>query len=164
METIHLVEGPVGAGKSTLAQQLMFEHHAPHLDLDEWMVNLFAEDRPETDFMQWYSRCKDRCLVQIANVADSILTSGSDVVLELGLVRALDRKVMYEKLELFERHIRVYLVDAPEEVRRQRVLARNAQQGHTFKMEVPDSIFDIANRSWEAPDDEEMLARNIVVL
>ena len=48
--TIHLIEGPVGAGKSTFAARLSVAHEAPHLNLDEWIVTFIfsgpAERRP----------------------------------------------------------------------------------------------------------------------
>ena len=66
MPTIHLIEGPVGAGKSTFAAKLMHEHSAPRLNLDEWMVVLFRPDRPEgDDIMAWYAERKQRCIEQI---------------------------------------------------------------------------------------------------
>jgi adenylate kinase family enzyme len=36
MAKIHLVEGPVGAGKSTFVAKLCREHSAPSLILDAW--------------------------------------------------------------------------------------------------------------------------------
>lgn len=51
---LHLVIGPVGAGKSTFARELAKENSAVHLDLDAWMAVLFAADRPATDTMPWY--------------------------------------------------------------------------------------------------------------
>ena len=52
MATLHLVEGPVGAGKPTFAGQLSLVHEAPCLVLDEWMVTLYSPDRPNTGFME----------------------------------------------------------------------------------------------------------------
>ena len=51
MARIHLIEGPVGAGKSTFAAQLSGTYAAPHLALDDWMATLFVPDRPDGDIM-----------------------------------------------------------------------------------------------------------------
>ncbi|MDZ7670704.1 MAG: ATP-binding protein [Gammaproteobacteria bacterium] len=161
---IHLVEGPVGAGKSTYAARLGLDLAAPRLDLDEWMVVLFRPDRPETDFTQWYLERKDRCLSQIWNVASEIIASGSDCVLELGLVGRGDRAAFYERADAADYGRAVYLVDAPEETRRQRVRERNQLQSGTFKMAVSDEIFDIANRAWEPPDETECDERRIRIV
>lgn len=161
MATIHLIEGPVGAGKSTYAVGLGYEVAAPRLDLDEWMVTLFRPDRPESNFMQWYLDRKERCLAQIWNVASEIIESGTNCVLELGLVGRRDRAAFYEQADAAECKLSVYVVDAPEEIRRQRVRERNRRQAGTFKMAVSDEIFDIANRAWEAPDQAECEERQI---
>ncbi len=72
MARIHLIEGPVGAGKSTFAATLSERHAAPHLCLDGWMATLFGPDRPSAGVLDWYMERKDRCLEQICEV-DPIL-------------------------------------------------------------------------------------------
>lgn len=161
MAKIHLIEGPVGAGKSTFATRLGYELAAPRLDLDEWMVTLFRPDRPDTGFMAWYSQRKQRCIEQIWNVASAIVDTGSDVVLELGLVGYLDRASFYERVDASDYELAVYVLETPEGIRRQRVQDRNRRQGHTFKMEVPDDIFELANRAWEPLDEAECRDRQI---
>ena len=49
----------------------------------------------------------------------------------------------------------VHVLDAPLEVRRERVQRRNDEKGATFAMVVPDHVFEMASRLWEAPDDVE---------
>jgi predicted kinase len=158
---IHLIEGPVGAGKSTYAVALGHDLSAPHLDLDEWMVNLFRTDRPETGFMAWYLERKRRCIEQIWRVAAEIVGSGTDAVLELGLVGRRERAGFYERVDDADFELVVYVLETPEALRRQRVRERNRQKGGTFKMEVSDEIFEIANHAWEAPDASECRARSI---
>ncbi|MEJ2681019.1 MAG: AAA family ATPase, partial [Gammaproteobacteria bacterium] len=85
MSKIYLVEGPVGSGKSTFAEQQALEINAPHINLDSWMVNLFRPDRPTSGTMEWYIERKERCIEQIWLVAKSILDANFDVILELGL-------------------------------------------------------------------------------
>lgn len=164
MGTIHLIEGPVGAGKSTFALRLGHDLPAPRLDLDEWMVSLFRPDRPESDFMSWYLERKDRCLAQIWSVALEIIEAGSDCVLELGLVGRLDRTAFYQRADAADCKLAVYVIDAPEEDRRQRVRDRNRRHAGTFKMAVSDEIFEIANRAWEPPDEAECDARQIRIV
>lgn len=161
MATVHLVEGPVGAGKSTFAAQLARSHAAPRLILDEWMVTLFRADRPEADLMQWYGERKQRCIEQIWRVTCDLIDAGTSAVLELGLVQAQDRSDFYARIDAAEYPLRVYVLDAPRAVRRARVHARNDAQCGTFQMVVPDEIFESASDLWEPPDDLEIGARNI---
>lgn len=161
MSTIHLIEGPVGAGKSTFAAQLGLTHGAPRLNLDEWMATLFRPDRPETDFMAWYQERKRRCIEQIWQITCDLLDTGNSVILELGLIQKADREAFYSRVDGSEYALQVYVLDAPEAVRRERVQQRNATRGSTFQMEVPDEIFTLASRMWEAPDEVESRERDI---
>ena len=161
MATLHLIEGPVGAGKSTYAAKLALELSAPHLDLDEWMVVLFRPDRPDDGFMDWYAERKDRCIEQIWRVAQCVLDAGQDIVLELGLVQRVLREAVYARAELIDHELSVHVLDAPESIRWQRVQQRNEAADGTFKMVVPKEIFDVATGAWEAPDEDECVARNI---
>ena len=162
MPTIHLIEGPVGAGKSTYAAKMMHEHSAPRLNLDEWMVVLFRPDRPEgEDIMAWYSERKQRCIEQIWYVAQDLLDTGSDVILEMGLIFRQDREDFYARVDALDVPLKVYVLDAPKEVRRERVQRRNEEQSGTFKMVVPDEIFEFSSNAWQEPDEEECAARDI---
>ncbi len=164
MSIIHLIEGPVGAGKSTYAGKLSLQQQAPHLNLDEWMVTLFSPDRPEDGFMEWYGRCKQRCIEQIWDVSCELLNSCDAVILELGLVQLADREDFYRRVDGTDCELRVHLVDTPLEVRRQRVRDRNAQKSGTFKMEVSDEVFEMANSFWQEPTEEECVARSIRIV
>jgi predicted kinase len=154
----------VGAGKSTHAGKLSLTHAAPCLNLDEWMVILFRPDRPETDFMQWYSDRKSRCIDQIWRVACELIETGTDAIVELGLVQLADREDFYRRVDATNYTLKVYLVDAPVDVRRQRVSERNQLQGSTFKMEVSDEIFELANAAWQEPDEAECAERDIQIV
>lgn len=164
MATVHLIEGPVGAGKSTFAGRLAYSINAPHLDLDEWMVTLFAPDRPKEDFMSWYLETKHRCIQQIWSTTSAILDCSQDVVLELGLVRAIDREGFYRRVDETSYDLRVHVIDTPRLLRLQRVSKRNEKQTDTYKMTVSEDVFDLADGFWEAPTQSELRQRNIEVI
>ena len=155
MPKVHLIEGPVGAGKSTYSLALAGQVKGVHIALDEWFARLFSPDRPAGDFVSWYVQRKERLLEQLWSHTRRLLASGTDAILELGLIQhqarsAFCRRVQDEGFELV-----VYVVDAPLEVRRERVQRRNSEKGPTFSMIVPDHVFDIASDMWEAPDEVE---------
>ena len=160
MAQIHLIEGPVGAGKSTYAARVAFEHHTIHLDLDAWMVALFSPDRPTDGFMDWYTERKRRCTHQIWQVATELLESGQDVVLELGLVQRIDRHDFYARVDATDWPLTIHLLEVPYDQRLARVRARNQGSADTFKMVVTDEVFDLANRAWEPPDERELAQRD----
>ncbi len=49
-----------------------------------------------------------------------------------------------------------HFVDAPQEVRRARVAARNEAKGETFVREVPSEMFDMLEATYEAPAPAEL--------
>jgi len=92
------------------------------------------------------------------------MNSGIDAILELGLVQAADRQAFYRRVDGTDYPLQVYFLDTPLEVRRQRVRDRNAQKGDTYKMEVSDEIFEVANGFWQEPDEAESKERNIEII
>ena len=161
MAHLHLVVGPVGAGKSTFGLELARDHSAVRLTLDEWMAELFSPDRPDAGVMEWYVERTGRCIEQIWKVATRIIDVGTDVVLEIGLIQRRDRTRLYKRVHDAGLELKIYVLDAPREVRRERVEERNRVRGSTFAMVVPPHIFDLASDMWEPPDDAECSGRNV---
>ncbi|MEE9384276.1 MAG: ATP-binding protein [Nannocystaceae bacterium] len=155
MARIHLVVGPVGAGKSTFVAELCSTKTAIALDLDDWMARLFRADRPVHDVMPWYLERVERCIEQIWSVTESVLANDTDVVLEIGLIRRLDRQALYKRAEEGGHMLVVHVIDAPREIRRARGERRNQERGETFSMEVPPAVFELASDMWEPLDETE---------
>jgi predicted kinase len=83
-------------------------------------------------------------------------------VLELGLVGRAEREAFHHRVDGTHHALTVYLLEPPRDVRRQRVRQRNAERSGTFRMEVSDEIFDLADRAWQPPDASERAARRIL--
>lgn len=160
--TLHLLIGPVGAGKTTYAQQRIARSPAVLLDLDVWMVRLFGADpRPADGVMQWYLERRERCRGLLWALALQVLDCGTSVFLELGLLQRQEREACYAKARAEDIELRVYLIDAPREVRRERVLRRNENPG-PFTQVVPPEFFDRASDAWEAPSQAEKTTWSII--
>ena len=56
--------------------------------------------------------------------------------------------------------VKLHFVDVDPDTRWQRVQKRNAEKGDTFALEVTREMFDFMEGIWEAPDADEMEARN----
>ncbi len=156
---VHLVLGPVGAGKSTYARSLAAERGAVRLTLDDWMARLFRPDRPKEGWLEWYATRAARCVEQIWSVAREVVDRGGEVVLELGLVRQGQRLEFYEQVERAQCELTLHVLDAPREVRRRRVARRNEEQGPTYHAQVPLDIFELASDAWEPVSAQEQLGR-----
>jgi len=159
--TLHVLIGPVGAGKTTLARTRIAKAGGVLLDVDTWMVRLFGDDpRPVNGVLDWYLERRDRCRALVWDVASDTLDAGSDVWLELGLLTARERRDVFERAQTQDRPFVVHLLDAPREVRRARVLARNdADAPHT--QIVPLAVFERASDAWEDPTEAEIAHWNI---
>jgi predicted kinase len=155
MPRVHVIEGPVGAGKSTFASSLALRTRGVHMALDEWFVRLFSPDRPEGNFVPWYLERKDRLIELIWDHSRRILGSGSDVILELGLIQRQQRSEFCRRIRADAFDMVLYVLDEPRDIRRERVQLRNIEKGSTFSMVVPDHIFEVASDMWEEPDDIE---------
>lgn len=161
MATLHLVEGPVGAGKTVFAIQLGHELRSPPLVLDDWMVTLFQSDRPEEGLWPWYAERKTRCMSQIWTVACGLLDAGHDAIVELGLLKQADRMRFYQCADRRGYDYCVHVLDVPRAERWKRVAARNIEQGETFSMVVSADVFNLASDMWELPSASECAAHDI---
>jgi predicted kinase len=164
MARIHLIIGPVGAGKSTFAKKLSEEHRAPRLILDEWMALLFRPDRPEDGVFAWYRERTERCVEMILRVSESILATGTDVVLEIGMIFRADRLRLYQRVDAAQYPLAIYVLEASREARRERVEKRNLEKGPTFSMAVPPEIFEMASDLWEMPEKDELANRDARII
>jgi len=164
MPKIYLIEGPVGAGKSTFGLSLSKRLKVPCLVLDDWMANLFRPDRPETDVMLWYGERKERCIRQIWKIASAAIESGSDAIVELGLITEESRASIYAQAQAKGYELTIYVLEPDREVRRERVKMRNQEQGETFSMVVPDDFFELASDMWEPLTEAECAGQDVVFI
>lgn len=162
MATLHVIEGPVGAGKTTYANRLARETGAAPLVLDEWMATLFRPDRPAGEIWDWYAERKQRCITQIWHLAQAQLALGTDAIVELGLIRRAERRAFCAQARSACVTVRLHALDLPEAERRRRVQARNRDKGETFAMEVSDEVFAMASALWEPIDAAEQAECEVV--
>lgn len=157
-----LLIGPVGAGKTSYAQCRIARDPAVFFDLDSWMVRLFGDDpRPSGGVLDWYQERRERCRALIWDLSSNVLASGSDVVLEVGLLTAREREDFYERLRAQTDSLQILLVDAPRDVRRERVSRRN-ESGEAFVQIVPPEFFELASDAWEPPTEREIARWDII--
>ncbi len=153
--TIHLLIGPIGSGKSTYAQRRIVRSSAMFLNLDSWMVALYnGDDRPQEGLMGWYQERRDRCRALMWDVCLDAIECGTDVFLEIGLLGVMEREVFCERVHTEGIPLKVYFVDAPRDVRRERVAKRN-DAATPYTQIVPLEFFEYASDAWEPPSEDE---------
>jgi predicted kinase len=154
--TLNLIFGPCGAGKTTYAHTFARREKAVAFVLDDWMARLFGPDMPEPLQYDWMIERVGRCEAQIWATAAGVLASGTSVILDIGLMRKADRTRVREIAEATDLVLQFHFVDAPEKVRRARVLERNVVRGENFAIEVTPDLFDFIEGVYEAPDPSEL--------
>lgn len=154
--TLHVVFGPIGAGKTTYAHALARRENAVPFVLDEWGARLFGPDvQGALDFM-WMLERLGRCRALIWSTAIPVLAAGAPVILDVGAMRRADRDGIRQIAKDNGLTLKWHFVDAPQDVRRARVEGRNAAKGETFVHEVSPEMFAMIEALYEAPAPEEL--------
>ncbi len=146
---LHVLVGPVGAGKTTYAERRVAQSPAVFLELDSWMVRLFGADpRPPDDVLAWYLERRERCRALLWDVAVKAVDSGADVWIETGLLTEAERQAFFAKVRSLDIELQVFVLDAPRDIRRERVTQRNASPRPDTQI-VPPAFFERASDVWE---------------
>lgn len=160
MATLSFLVGPVGAGKSTLARQRAARSPSLFLDVDTWMVRLYGGDaRPAANVVAWYVERRERVRELIWTVAADALAAGVSVQLELGLVTAAEREAWFARA--VDVDVEITVVDAPRDVRRERVARRNLSASSDVQR-VPPAFFEAASDAWQPISDDERARWRVV--
>lgn len=155
---IHLICGSTGAGKTTYASKLRQQLGALHLSIDDWMVTLFAPDRPPQVTWPWIEERVLRCEQQILATALDLARTGVPSILDLGLQRTDQRRRVADRAAAAGVGVRLHFLDIDVTERWRRVEQRNDQQGETFRVKVTRPMFDFIETIWQPPTPEEMSA------
>ena len=154
--TLHLIFGPIGAGKTTYAHALARREGAVAFVLDHWGAHLFGPDVQGPLDFGWMLERLGRCQALIWSTATAVLGAGTSVVLDLGLMRRADRERIRKMAEEASLSMQWHFVDAPQEVRRARVASRNDNRSETFVRETPPEMFAMLEAIYEAPTPAEL--------
>jgi predicted kinase len=156
MADIHIVFGPQGAGKSTYAKTLVQSLGATRFSIDDWMADLYGPDLPKPLNFAWIMERVKRCEHRIWLTASEIAKNGGSVVLDLGFMKVGNRHEFIAITEKAELSAKLHYVTAPHDLRRERVLKRNSEQGTTFSFEVTPAMFDFMEKEFEPATEAEL--------
>ena len=154
---LNVIFGPCAAGKTTYAKAFAQREVAVPFVLDEWGARLFGPDlqgRP-LEFA-WMLERLGRCNQLIWSTAAAVLAAGSSVVLDIGAMRRADRERIRQMANAQGLSLQWHFVDAPLEIRRARVAARNAAKSETYVMEVTPEMFEMLESIYEPPGPDEL--------
>jgi predicted kinase len=159
---IHLIIGSTGAGKTTYAQNLAQERSAVRFAIDEWMNKLFFPDLKSDIEYQWAMERIHRCEEMIWSMAERVLNTHVDVILEVSAsTRELRQKQLQRALDIGAA-VQLHFLDVDKEIRRKRVANRNKDKGDSYSFEVTDEMFDFVEDMFERPGQEELSGAIII--
>ncbi len=151
MATLHLMCGMAGAGKTTLAKQIEAETSAIRFSPDEWIGKLLADplDRQENE------RLRDPVEALQWDLAQRLLSSGLDVILENGFWGKGEREDYRDTARKLGAKVQLHYLDVPENELWRRIETRNKN--------LPAGTFTVTQdelREWltwfHKPDAEEL--------
>jgi len=156
MTRLILVCGPTGAGKTTYSLSLSKEIEAVKFSIDPWMQTLFSKDMTSLDY-SWMVERVNRCYEQIWEVSAQILSLHGNVVLDLGFTTKKQRDIFSGRAKNLNVEAEIHYLDAPKEIRQQRVEKRNNEKDPSvYSFEVNSMMFNFMEPRFEAPDQKEL--------
>lgn len=160
---IHLVCGPMGAGKTSYAIALAKEKGAIRFSEDEWLAKLFVPDAPEDLLSQpmqvvgeWATEKYQRCRGQIWLLCQQLLANGIPIVLDGSAANRTQRDALRQKAQDHNVDFQLHYLHAARDVRHARVFVRNNDQGETYSLQVTPAMFEHTEVFFEAPIADEL--------
>jgi predicted kinase len=159
-----MICGTLGAGKTTFARRLAHETRAIRFSLDEWIMQLFGTEAPEPMQFPWWVERAQRCSSQIWALCTQLLAHDRDVILDFGFPSRQHRAEYLALCRAAGAPVKLYVVNADAELRRQRVHVRNEERAETFALTVTDAMFEGSESWWEPPTSDELAQVELVVI
>ena len=123
MSKLYLIQGFLGAGKTTFARQLSAQTGAIVLNPDESCLAFYAPQEYETD----WNRCFAQTVERLWAEAQQYLYAGQDVIFDMGFWSRASRDEAREKARKWGVECILYYLYAPDEVLLQRLSARKGK-------------------------------------
>ena len=166
---IHLVCGPIGAGKTTEAKKIAEKYGAIRFSEDEWLSRLFVPDAP-ADLLEesmeqiaaWASEKYQRCRGQIWLMCEQLSPQGIPIVLDGAAANKEQRDLVRTKAVDYNVDFQLHYVTAEADTRRKRVFKRNNEQGSTYSLDVTESMFEHMESFFKPPKGEELVGARII--
>ena len=166
---IHLICGPIGAGKTTIAHQIAEQYGAIRFSEDEWLSKLFIPDAPQ-DLMScsddiisaWATEKYQRCRGQIWLLCERLLSLGVPVVLDGAAATKEQRDAFRKKASKCGVDFQLHYVTSDSETRKKRVFERNNEKGRTYSIEVTLGMFNMMETFFQPPVADELAEARVV--
>lgn len=155
---LHLLFGPIGAGKSHIAQQVAERYRGIILSTDRFFESLFLQDMsPQPDF-SWVHERTQRCETTMWQLTQQAYGK-VPVILDAGLATKESRRHYVRLCTSNQLDYQFVYIDASESLRFERIESRNKKSNELF---VSHEIFHFTNQLFEHPTSDELTNLNAI--
>jgi predicted kinase len=119
--TFHLLCGRIGSGKTTFARKLEQENNAIRFTHDEWIVNLYGPNPPESSYGEYFVRVENL----IWETAEAAIRAGADVILDFGFWTRASRDLARKRARAAGADVIFYGLSCPRQIALNRTLERS---------------------------------------
>lgn len=143
--------GKMGAGKSTRSSEIAQERNAVLLSEDEWLESIYPNKISSLDD---YIKYSNRLRPQMKKLAQSILLTGTDVVMDFPANTILQRKWFREIFAEVNASHSLMFVDVPNDVCLKRIEKRRIEQPERAATDTV-AMFEKVTKYFVEPASEE---------
>ncbi len=143
--------GKMGAGKSTRSKEIALERNAVLLSEDEWLESIYPDQISSLDdYIKYSSRLKHL----VKKLVQSILVTGTDVVMDFPANTVSQRDWFREIYSEVNATHNLILIDVPDEVCLERIEKRRIAQPERAATDTVEMFVQVT-RYFVAPTTEE---------
>ncbi len=121
--TLYIIQGFLGAGKTTFSQKLAADTEAYHLNPDEWCMRLFTKEEYETN----WEKCFSATLDILWQKTKEYLNQGADVIFDMGFWDRASRDYARQIAQNCSAVYKHYYLYVPDEIAKERISRRSGK-------------------------------------
>ncbi len=143
--------GKMGAGKTTKSLEVSQERNAVLLSEDEWLASVYPDSiKTLEDYVKYAGRLKP----QMKKLAQSILSSGTNVVMDFPANTTLQRKWLRSVFSEIQAPHELIYIDQPNDICLEQIAKRRAEQPQRAATDT-EEMFEQVTKYFVAPTPDE---------
>lgn len=143
--------GKMGAGKTTKSLEIFQERNAVLLSEDEWLSSLYPNSiNTVADYIEYSGRLKP----QMKKLAQSILVSGSNVVMDFPANTIQQRKWFASIFSEIQAPHELIYIDQPNEICLKQIAKRRSEQPQRAATDT-EEMFELVTKHFVEPLPDE---------
>lgn len=144
---LYIIQGFIGAGKTTFSKDLATQKSATHLNPD----NIVSETFTKEEYMKDWDKCFDHAVEKMWKTAKENLNQGKSVVLDMGFWKKEDRNKAREIAKECEAEAKHFYLKVPDEILKERIISTRPE--HWAKIHIQN--FEKNKQNFEEPTEDE---------